>query len=113
MELAKIRESQGKVAEAATILQELQVGVCVRVCVRACVRACVRVRVRVFMCTHACEEEGVWVHSTCMLFQGLQFYQQSDKLQKIGVIWQAFNEQSEDESINSVAYFECVTTRMF
>jgi len=36
MELAKIRESQGKVAEAATILQELQVDT-VRVCVCMCV----------------------------------------------------------------------------
>lgn len=45
MELAKIRESQGKVAEAATILQELQVCVCVCMrtcmCVRACLRACI------------------------------------------------------------------------
>ena len=36
MELAKIRESQGKVAEAATILQELQVDT-VHVCVCMCV----------------------------------------------------------------------------
>ena len=53
MELAKIRESQGRVAEAATILQELQVGMCVCVCACVCT-VYVRVYVQCLYCMCMC-----------------------------------------------------------